>query len=122
MVNGRRSVYSFPAIMCGAIVFDEIHAFDDRLFGHLLVFLKNFPALPILLMTASLPEQRRRAIELVRPDLQIIPGPSGFEELGRYLLSKSLDEESTWREVEKCAASGGTVLWARTRVEWANDV
>jgi CRISPR-associated endonuclease/helicase Cas3 len=43
MVNARRSIYSLPALMCGAFVFDEIHAFDDQLFGHLLVFLKNFP-------------------------------------------------------------------------------
>jgi len=61
MSNARRSIYSLPAIMSGAIVFDEIHAFDDQMFGHLLVFLKNFPRLPVLLMTASLPEERRRA-------------------------------------------------------------
>ena len=63
MSNARRSVYSFPAIMSGAIVFDEIHAFDEQMFGHLLVFLKNFPRLPVLLMTASLPEERLIAIE-----------------------------------------------------------
>jgi CRISPR-associated endonuclease/helicase Cas3 len=42
MSNARRAVYSLPAIMCSAIVFDEIHAFDEQLFGHLLVFLKNW--------------------------------------------------------------------------------
>ena len=56
MSNARRSIYSLPSIMSGTIVFDEIHAFDDQMFGHLLVFLKNFPRLPVLLMTASLPE------------------------------------------------------------------
>lgn len=63
MVNARRSIYSLPALMCGAFVFDEIHAFDDQLFGHLLVFLKNFPNLPVLLMTASLPKQRLDALK-----------------------------------------------------------
>jgi CRISPR-associated endonuclease/helicase Cas3 len=63
MSNARRAIYSLPAIMCSAIVFDEIHAFDEQLFGHLLVFLKHFPRLPVLLMTASLPEERR-AVEL----------------------------------------------------------
>lgn len=38
MANSRRGVYSLPAIMQSVIVFDEIHAFDEYLFGHLLVF------------------------------------------------------------------------------------
>lgn len=121
MANGRRSIYCFPAVMCGAVVFDEIHAFDDRLFGHLLVFIKNFPRLPILLMTASLPEKRRKAIESVRPDLCVVPGPDGFEKLERYFVAEPDDENSIWQEVEKCIAANGKVLWVRNRVEWAND-
>lgn len=79
MANARRSIYAMPAIMQSAIVFDEVHAFDNYLFGHLLVFLKNFPQLPVLLMTASLPEQRRQAIKLVRPDLLCVPGAEELE-------------------------------------------
>ena len=90
MSNARRAVYSLPAIVNSAIVFDEIHAFDDQMFGHLLVFLKNFPRLPVLLMTASLPEERKRAIEHVRPDLKSIPGPPEFELLERYLIDDSM--------------------------------
>jgi CRISPR-associated endonuclease/helicase Cas3 len=30
MSNARRAVYSLPAIVNSAIVFDEIHAFDDQ--------------------------------------------------------------------------------------------
>lgn len=122
MSNARRSVYSLPAIMSGAIVFDEIHAFDEQMFGHLLVFLKNFPRLPVLLMTASLSEERQRAIASVRPDLNIICGPEEFERLGRYQVNHPATEEEVWRAVDNCAASGGKVLWVRNRVEWANQI
>ena len=60
MANARKPVYSFPALMQSAIVFDEVHAYDDDLFGHLLAFLDNFPNIPVLLMTASLPADARK--------------------------------------------------------------
>ena len=120
MSNARRAVYSLPAIINSAVVFDEIHAFDDQLFGHLLVFLKNFPRLPVLLMTASLPEERKRALELVRPDLKSIPGPPEFELLERYLIDDSKTDQEMWRAIEDCLRAGGKVLWVRNRVDWAN--
>jgi len=121
MVNARRSVYSLPAIMCGAIVFDEIHAFDEQMFGHLLVFLKNFPNLPILLMTASLPQERIDAIRRVRPNFKSVAGDESFEVLERYSI-KAIDNEAViWQEIEKCLRDGGKVLWVRNRVDWANE-
>lgn len=121
MSNARRSIYSLPAIMSSAIVFDEIHAFDDQMFGHLLVFLKNFPRLPVLLMTASLPEERRRAITSVRPDLNIICGPEEFERMERYQVNHPARDEEVWRAVSDCVAGGGKVLWVCNRVGWANQ-
>ncbi|HEX8494402.1 MAG TPA: CRISPR-associated helicase Cas3' [Pyrinomonadaceae bacterium] len=122
MSNARRSIYSLPAIMSSAIVFDEIHAFDEQMFGHLLIFLRNFPRLPVLLMTASLPEERRRAIASVRPDLNIICGPREFETLERYQINDTATEEEIWHEVSDCVTGGGKVLWVRNRVEWANHI
>ena len=121
MSNARRSIYSLPAIMSGAIIFDEVHAFDEQMFGHLLVFLKNFPRLPVLLMTASLPEGRRRAITSVRPDLSIICGPEEFERLERYQVNHPAVDEEVWRAVSDCVAGGGKVLWVCNRVGWANQ-
>lgn len=120
MSNARRAVYSLPAIVNSAIVFDEIHAFDDQMFGHLLVFLKNFPRLPVLLMTASLPEERKRAIERVRPDLNPIPGPPEFELLQRYSIDDSRTEEEVWQAIEERLRKHEKVLWVRNRVAWAN--
>jgi CRISPR-associated endonuclease/helicase Cas3 len=121
MVNARRSIYSLPALMCGAFVFDEIHAFDDQLFGHLLVFLKNFPKLPVLLMTASLPKQRLDALKRVRPDVACIPGPPEFEELKRYVIQEVSDLGEVHDAIQGCLTQGGKVLWVRNRVEWANQ-
>lgn len=120
MSNSRRAIYSLPAIMSGAIVFDEIHAFDNQMFGHLLVFLKNFPRLPVLLMTASLPEERRHAIAGVRSDLNVVCGPQGFETLERYLLDNTATDEQVWQAIDACIGQKGKVLWVRNRVEWAN--
>ena len=111
--------------MQSAIVFDEIHAFDDQMFGHLLVFLKNFPKLPVLLMTASLPEERLKAIHSIRPELNCVPGLVEFEVLPRYdfpYVVDQIDEATVWREVEKCLENNGKVLWVRNRVNWANQI
>lgn len=121
MANARRAIYSLPAIMCGAFVFDEIHAYDEQMFGHLLVFLKNFPKLPVLLMTASLPKHRLAALNLVRPDIKQVPGESDSENLSRYILSEESYEQEVWREVEQCVAANGKVLWVRNQVDWANE-
>ncbi|WP_437714612.1 CRISPR-associated helicase Cas3' [Sorangium sp. So ce448] len=120
MANARRALCALPAIVQSAIVFDEIHAFDDQLFGHLLVFLRNFPGIPVLLMTASLPEARRRALAEVRPDLHVVPGPPDLETLPRYRLVESEGVEACWPEIDGCLRRGGKVLWVRNRVEWAN--
>jgi CRISPR-associated endonuclease/helicase Cas3 len=120
MANARRSLYAFPAIALSAIVFDEIHAFDDRLFGHLLAFLRFFPRQPVLLMTASLPQHRLAALQKVRPDLQIVAGPAKYEQLPRYKLRYRSSPKKVWQAVADCIAQGGKVLWVRNRVEWAN--
>jgi CRISPR-associated endonuclease/helicase Cas3 len=49
--NNKRGLFSWPALAGAAFVFDEIHAYDDRLFGALLRFLRDLPGLPVLLMS-----------------------------------------------------------------------
>src|SRR5205085_7798046 len=53
MQNNRRPLYAWPAIAQAAFVFDEVHAYDESLFGALIEFLKTFRGAPILLMSAS---------------------------------------------------------------------
>jgi CRISPR-associated endonuclease/helicase Cas3 len=120
--HGLKALCTFPAVMRSLLVFDEIHAFDDRLFGHLLVFLQHAVGMPILLMTASLPENRRRAIEEVRPDLCRIPGPENLQQVKRYRIELAERDTTPWPAVERCLAENGKVLWVRNRVDWANEV
>ena len=99
MANARKPVYSFPGIMQWAIVFDEVHAYDDDCFGHLLAFLENFPGIPVMLMTASLPKEREDALRKVRSDLHPIAGPSDLECRRRYSTPEIIargDEEEVW--------------------------
>jgi CRISPR-associated endonuclease/helicase Cas3 len=123
LANARRSICALPAILQAGIVFDEIHAFDDRLFGHLLVFLSNFPGLPVLLMTASLPQARLDDLRSARPDLAIINGPPDREELERYELRAGTTDE-VWPLVAETLSrpNHNKVLWVRNTVDRANCV
>jgi CRISPR-associated endonuclease/helicase Cas3 len=121
LANGRRALVSAPAILQSAIVFDEVHAFDDQMFGHLLVLLKNFPGLPVLLMTASLPEERLHALHRVRADLCVVDGPPELEAMERYELIRVDEEPEIWRAIDRTLAEQGKVLWVRNQVEWANQ-
>lgn len=123
LANARRPICALPAILQAGIVFDEIHAFDDRLFGHLLVFLRNFPGLPVLLMTASLPQARLDALRMTRPDLAVIAGPRDREELERYELCTGVSDD-VWPLVTETLSKSDNnkVLWVRNTVDRANRV
>lgn len=113
--NNRRGLFAWPALAQSAFVFDEIHAYDDRLFGGLLRFLRDLPGLPCLLMTASLPKAREEALaRTIRDvhgfDLATINGPSDLEQLPRYhKLPKPKNDPLPL--VERELGEGGKVLW-----------
>src|SRR5262249_62285082 len=46
-----------PALADSAVIIDEVHSFDQRMFDCLIAFLKNFE-MPVLCMTATLPPVR----------------------------------------------------------------
>jgi CRISPR-associated endonuclease/helicase Cas3 len=110
--NQRRGLYAFPALAYAAIVFDEIHAYDEPLFGALERFLEAMPGTPALLMTASLPTSRlARLRELSarihgRP-LHEIEGPPDLEQFKRYRRTL----EDPWQCVTDAMGGGGKVLW-----------
>ncbi len=117
--NHRKGMYAWPTLCEACVVFDEIHAYDERLFGSLLRFLEALPGIPALLMTASLPEARLRALrELCQRmhgvELAEVEGPADLEELPRY---RRMHSETPWREVEDCLARGGKVLWVSNTVD-----
>ena len=122
--NNRRGLFAWPALAQSAFVFDEIHAYDDRLFGALLRFLRDLPGLPSLLMTASLPGAREEALRGLlnqHRDIDLVPieGPRELEELPRY--HKAAPASDTLPLVAGTLKSGGKVLWVCNTVGRAMD-
>ncbi len=118
MQNQRKGMYAWAGLCDAAVVFDEIHGYDDRLFGTLLRFLSCLPGIPALLMTASLPAARLRALQECvqsrhgRPLAQL-DGPPEIEALPRYRLAPAEDPMPLVRNV---VDRGGKVLWVSNTV------
>jgi CRISPR-associated endonuclease/helicase Cas3 len=123
--NNKRGLFAWPALAQSAFVFDEIHAYDDKLFGALLRFLRDLPGLPSLLMTASLPMPREEALRITLKkfrniELAPIAGPKELEELPRYhkATTNGNDPLPLVRETFK---NGGKVLWVCNTVKRVMD-
>lgn len=85
----KRPLYRWPKFVESVFVFDEIHSYDNLLFGLLLEFLEQFPGVPVLLMTASLQDNRRKTLDRVArkrsgKPLRVVAGDKEMEELPRY--------------------------------------
>lgn len=120
MQCNRRPIYCFPAIANAAFVFDEVHCYDDALFGALLRFLETVKA-PVLLMSASfLPSQLEAIKKAVGEEVKIVPGPKDLELKPRYRFD--YDEKPDWQRVEQELAAGGKVLWVCNQVGTAVGV
>lgn len=115
----RKGMYAWPGLCDSAVVFDEIHAYDDRLFDNLCHWLSHLPGVPALLMTASLPTHRLERLRRIsvathgRP-LCEIEGPADLEQLPRYQRHTTT---STWQAVQSCLNRGGKVLWVSNTVD-----
>ncbi len=123
--NNKRGLFAWPALAQSAFVFDEIHAYDDRLFGALLRFLRDLTGLPSLLMTASLPKAREDALLTLLKDnrgIDVAPitGPKELEELPRYkkVILEGNDPLPFVRETLK---NEGKVLWVCNTVKRVMD-
>ena len=120
MQNQRRGLYAWPAFVDAAFVFDEIHAYDERLFSSLLRFLLNCRGVPCLLMTASLPQARMdaltKALHSIGESLETVPGPMDLETLPRYQRIMSNDP---WGVVEQRIRYNDKILWVANTVSRA---
>ena len=115
MQNHRRSLFNFPVIVKSAIVFDEVHSYDAKMFGSLVRFLKTFPQVPVLLMTASLQPSRRRVLKLVGVEYELLSGDDKAEGAQRYHLEWRTKDtpvaDDYWVAVKNALGAGGKVLW-----------
>lgn len=82
--NNRRGLYNSPSILSGAFVFDELHAYSDRMLAGVLALIKALPGASFLLMTASLPPQRKRLLLDNIETIREIPSSAELERIKRY--------------------------------------
>ena len=109
----RRPIYSLPAILAGAFVFDEIHSYDSKLFGGLLRFLQEFPGIPCLIMSASIPPGRLKRLKEILGERvgDVIKGDPILEGHKRYRLESRADGANCWADVSVALKNKKKVLW-----------
>ena len=120
MGHDYRSSCLLPLLAESAIVFDEVHSFDARLFSALLGFLREFDV-PALCMTASLPpnrleQLRENGLELFPKNAQDFSGLWESSSEPRYKIHRTSKTDA----VEKAAEAwrkGEKILWVVNTVK-----
>jgi len=131
--NNRKPLYSWAAIAQSAFVFDEVHAYDVRLFGALLKFIRAFRGAPILLMSASFTPEQLQAIRQVVVEQgeeldEPIEGPKELEELKRYDIKyvsevTDFDElKEIWQPAIEALRNNQKVLWVTNSVKTCIEI
>lgn len=108
--NNRKGLYSSPAILSAAFVFDELHAYDERMFASVIALIKELPGASFLLMSASLPDARKRLLMDHVGDIRQIPTPLEFEEIKRYRFARTKADEALLLAAD-FVKRGKKVLW-----------
>jgi CRISPR-associated endonuclease/helicase Cas3 len=116
MAYGYGPVCLLPVLADSVIVVDEVHSFDRSMFSALLGFLGAFDV-PVLCMTATLPEPRQQqltgaglALSSPRPD-----DLKAIADAPRYRVSR-VDESAVEARVRDAARAGKRVLWVVNQV------
>jgi CRISPR-associated endonuclease/helicase Cas3 len=108
-----------PLLVESIVVVDEVHSFDRSMFSTLKRFLREFPDIPVLCMTATLPAERRKALVdecgLVDYSESISGSPEGDAIQNRYQI-EWIDREGAKSLVRGELLTGRRVLWVSNRV------
>ncbi len=116
MENRYSSLCLLPALADAAVIIDEVHSFDGKMFGSLCSFLREFDV-PVLCMTATLPRGRRD--ELLKCGLRVYPGEEDRQSLRdleeaeqhpRYHL-QLVEQSEAFEAAVKAVGEGRRVLW-----------
>lgn len=112
-----------PVLADSAIILDEVHSYDRRMFDDLVSFLDHFDA-SLLCMTATLPKERRE--RLVERGLRVFPTEAHRPELAdlevqesrpRYRIRKVTGVESALGAALAAYHAGRKVLWVVNTVD-----
>jgi CRISPR-associated endonuclease/helicase Cas3 len=119
--NNRRGLYNSPAILSGAFVFDELHAYDNQMMAAVPALIKALPGASFLLMTASLPNERKKFLQKHIEDLCEVPPPTDLEAIPRYEFQRA-EIEDAYRQAQAAVTEKKRVLWICNTVARAQKV
>jgi CRISPR-associated endonuclease/helicase Cas3 len=121
-----RPMCMLPVLADSVVVIDEVHSFDNKMFSALKSFLREFDV-PVLCMTATLPEKRRH--ELVAgcglkayPDGAMPPDLKEVAERPRYRVRRVDTQATATQAVIAALAADKRVLWVVNQVRRAHAV
>jgi CRISPR-associated endonuclease/helicase Cas3 len=115
-----------PVLADSVVVIDEVHSFDDKMFSALKVFLEKFDV-PVLCMTATLPEMRRRELRQLREGrlTEYAEKPDDLQTIAdapRYAVRRLSSRQETEAVAAKALVAKQRVLWVVNKVRVAQDV
>src|ERR1043165_4464478 len=116
-----------PVLADSAIIIDEVHSFDQRMFKNLIAFLQTFNA-PVLCMTATLTPSRREA--LIKAGLKPYPNVSDQTVLASLELQEKhpryrhqpLNAEVGLEKAVEAYLTGDRVLWVVNTVRRCQQI
>jgi CRISPR-associated endonuclease/helicase Cas3 len=123
MEHSYQSICLLPALVDSAVIIDEVHSFDRSMFDNLISFLKHFD-IPVLCMTATLPQSRRE--ELEKAGLSVFPSEQdrvdlqdlqAKEEKDRYQLHLAENFDVAYQKAVEAYRQGKRTLWVVNTVD-----
>ncbi len=112
-----------PLLADSVVVVDEVHSFDRAMFSALKDFLREFDV-PVLCMTATLPEVRRTELRVDCGMHVYDEKPGELETIAnapRYKI-QTTDESTAFDLVQQRLQEGKRVLWVVNQVKWAQQL
>lgn len=126
--HSYKALCLLPALADSALILDEVHSYDRKLFDSLVSFLHHFD-IPVLCMTATLPPSRQQ--ELRNAGLTVYPTPAQHAELKdlrdkeehpRYTLRLLSSKEEACEQALAAYRDNKRVLWVVNTVARCQEV
>lgn len=113
-----------PLLAESVLVVDEVHSFDESMFSTLRRFLREFPTVPVLCMTATLPVERRNALIGcgLKPYPETPPADTADDSSYERCHVEWICREKAHSLVTKELSDHRRVLWVSNRVSDCQDV
>lgn len=128
MEHSYSSLCLLPVLADSAVIIDEIHSFDRRMFDNLTKFLDRFDV-PVLCMTATLPPTRQK--QLIEKGLRVYPNEIEREEFKdlskkekhpRYQHQTLSDQAIALSKAITAYKEGKRVLWVVNTVARCQNI